>query len=157
MNKSELVFNRTQKDVDEARHIRRDYIQKGLAINEEQREKLERGTITVNTLNRIETAQEELSNMLNSMGYYGCNAQNQKWDEYDIFQKKDFSRILKNLEMLKNSFFWFWHTPDVPELKYYYRNVNDIEKIMYDLFDMADQLKQRYRICGTFSCGEELS
>lgn len=155
MNKSELVFNRTQRDVDEARHIRRDFVQKGLAVNEDQREQLERGTLTVNTLNRIETAQEELSNMLNSMGYHGLDIQNQKWDEYGIFRQKDFSRLLINLEILKKSFFVFWHTPTVPDLKYYYRNINDIEKILYDLFDMAGEVKSRYRICGTFSCGEE--
>ena len=64
-----MIYNRTEEDVKNALEIRKNVIQQGQEPTDEQREILERGMLTINTLNRIKNKQSELSKLILSMGY----------------------------------------------------------------------------------------
>ena len=149
-----MIFNRTQDDVDASIDIIKN-TRNAEDLTFEQRQQLERGTLTINTLNRIENKQTELKNLFNSIGYYNVEVDNREWTYTDYFFPSDFERILINLESLKNAFFVYSTTPIVPDDNYRrYQTINAVEKNLYDLDAMINDIKSRYRQCGTFQCGE---
>jgi hypothetical protein len=159
-----MIFDRTQNDVDTAIRLINEKVKfdpvtmqpiNPEALTETEIVTLEKGTLTINTLNRIENKQEELKNLFNDMGYWNTPITNKVWDFSGIFKGEDFDRILKNLEMLKNAFFVYKNTPNIPDNNYRkYQTINDVEKILYDLDVMINDVKSHYRECGNFECGE---
>lgn len=150
-----MITNRTQYDVDTAILLRNTKVKKFEALTESEIETLERGTLTINTLNRIEAKQEELKNLFNDMGYWNKPITNKVWDFSGIFKCEEFDRILNNLEILRKAFFVYKDTPDIPDNNYRkYQTINDVEKIIDDLDVMINDVKSHYRECGTFECGE---
>lgn len=151
-----MIFDRTQNDVDTAIILRREKVQNFQELTESDINYLERGTLTINTLNRIETKQEELKNLFNDMGYWNTPISTRQWAYTDIFKGEQFDRILYNLEILREAFFLYKNTPNMPDNNYRkYQTINDAEKILYDLDVMINDVKSHYRQCGTFECGEE--
>lgn len=150
-----MIFNRTQEDVDEVLDIRKKYVEQGYSFTDEQIQQLERGTITINTLNRIETKQDKLKGLFNDMGYWNTQVINKEWNYTQIFDVVEFQRIIDNLSVLRNAFFVYKDTPNIPPVSYHYNDINALEKILYDLDDMINDVKNHYKECGTFECGEE--
>lgn len=149
-----MIFDRTQNDVDTAILIRNTKVKKFEELTENDINYLERGTLTINTLNRIETKQEELKNLFNDMGYWNTPIINKIWDENDIFNVDEFQRIIGNTNVLRNAFFVYKDTPNTPPISYHYNDINALEKILYDLDVMINDVKSYYRECGTFESGE---
>lgn len=149
-----MIFDRTQNDVDTAILIRNTKVKKFETLTESDINYLERGTITTNTLNRIETKQEELKNLFNEMGYWNTPIINKMWSENDIFNVDEFQRILDNTNVLRNAFFVYKATPNTPPISYHWQDINALEKILYDLDVMISNVKADYRYCGEFVCGE---
>lgn len=149
-----MIFNRTLNDVNSAKTIREEKIKKSVELTESEIDIMERGTITINTLNRIENKQSELKDLFNSIGYWNTEIINKQWDATKIFDKSDFERVLKNLELLKNAFFVYSSTPKTPKPSYQYEIINDIEKILYDLEMLIEEVKSLWKECGDFQCGE---
>lgn len=149
-----MIYDRTKSDVDAALSIRADYVQQGAELTAKQVEQLERGTITINTLNRIENKQKSLKSLFNAMGYWNTPTTNKEWQYTDIFDEVNFHRIINNLDILRGAFFVFKSTPKTPPVSYHYEDINSLEKILFDLDVMINDVKSRYRRCGTFRCGE---
>lgn len=150
-----MIFDRTQNDVDTAVVLRREKVQTFQELSESEIATLEKGTLTINTLNRIENKQEELKNLFNDMGYWNTPIINKVWDFSGIFKGEEFDRILNNLEILRKAFFVYKNTPDIPDNNYRkYQTINDVEKILHDLDVMINDVKSYYRECGTFESGE---
>lgn len=150
-----MIFDRTQEDVDTAIILRREKVQTFQRLTESEIATLEKGTLTINTLNRIESKQEELKNLFNDIGYWNTPISTRQWAYADIFEGTQFDRILNNLEILIKAFFIYKDTPNVPDNNYRkYQTINDVEKIIYDLDVMINDVKSRYKRCGTFRCGE---
>ena len=150
-----MIFDRTQNDVDTAIRLRREKVQTFQELTEEEIATLEKGTLTINTLNRIENKQEELKNLFNDMGYWNTPIFIRQWAYADIFKGEQFDRILYNLEILTEAFFVYKNTPNIPGNNYRkYQTINDVEKILYDLDVMINNVKANYRFCGEFECGE---
>ena len=80
---------------------------------------------------------------------------NKTWSENDIFNVDEFQRILDNTNVLRNAFFVYKATPNTPPISYHWQDINALEKILYDLDVMINDVKSNYRECGTFYCGEE--
>lgn len=159
-----MIFDRTQNDVDTAIRLRNEKVKfdpitmqpiNPEALTESEIATLEKGTITYNTLNRIETKQEELKNLFNDMGYWNTHITNKVWGENDIFNVDEFQRIIDNTNVLRDAFFVYKDTPNTPPISYHWQDINALEKILYDLDVMINDVKSHYRICGTFECGEE--
>lgn len=149
-----MVYDRTIEDVKEAREIVKSKIQKFLDLTEQEIETLKRGFVTIDTLNRIEDQQGKLKIILNEMGYHNTPIINKNWQYQDIFSEDDLNRIVQNTITLKKAFFVFFDSPENPTARYYFDDFNRMEKILYDLEDMSNRIKENYLICGTFECGE---
>ncbi len=150
-----MIFDRTQADVSEAIKIRDSKVKSFAQLTDSEAETLERGFVTINTLNRIETAQDTLKGLLNEMGYYNMPILNKTWEKEQVFTKSDLERIVANLDVLRDAFFVYSDTPATPSAKYHYSSFNDLEKIIYDLDVMINDVKSHYKECGAFECGEE--
>lgn len=159
-----MIFDRTQNDIDTARIIRNEKVKfdpitmQPTNLDEltpTELETLNKGTFNYTDLNRIETKQEELKNLFNDMGYWNTPITNKTWGENDIFNADEFQRILDNTNVLRQAFFVYKDTPNTPPISYYWDDINALEKILYDLDVMINDVKSHYRECGTFYCGEE--
>lgn len=150
-----MIFDRTQNDVDTAIVLRNTKVKKFETLTEIDIATLEKGTLTINTINRIETKQEELKNLFNDMGYWNTPTTNKTWSENDIFYIDDFQRIVDNTNVLRQAFFVYKDTPNTPPISYYWEDINALEKILHDIDVMINDVKSHYRECGTFECGEE--
>lgn len=148
-----MIFNRTQIDVRKALQLRKEKVQQKQALTEADKSALERGTLSLSTLNRIEYKQAELMGIIRDMGYY-ITIHNREWTRNDIFTKSDFERITRNNTQLREAFFVYEDTPSDAEPRYYFQEINSLERILYDLEDMAEYVKQHYRECGNYTCGE---
>ena len=149
-----MIYNRTAADVESAKKVRLEKVQTGLPLTDEEIETLERGTMTISTINRIETKQKELKILLNGAGYFNINISVKTWGYSDIFDEENFQRLLDNLNNLKSAFFVYKDTPATPSISFDYQSINSLEKILFDLESMVTDMKGRYRQCGTFQCGE---
>lgn len=151
----DMITNRTQADVDEAKEIREKYVKAFKTLTDDQVTSLERGMITINTLNRIEGKQAELKNLFNNMGYWCTITSQTNWSVNDVFKESDFQRIINNENILRYAFFTKSNTPATPNISYAYEDINSLEKILVDLDVMINDVKSNYRICGDFECGGE--
>lgn len=150
-----MIFDRTQTDIENAVKIRAEKLQKNLPLTESEISTLEKGTLTINTLNRIENKQNELKNLFNQIGYWNTRIQNKSWSYEDFFLQEDFDRILVNLDVLRNAFFAYKDTPKTPSGNYRdYQIINCVEKILHDLDVMISDVKSQYKRCGIYRCGE---
>ena len=149
-----MIFDRTQNDVDTAILLRDTKVKKFETLTESEIATLEKGTLTINTLNRIENKQEELKTLFNNMGYWNTPITNKTWGENDVFNEEEFQRILDNTNVLRNAFFVYKATPNTPPISYHWQDINALEKILNDLDVMINDVKSHYRECGTFESGE---
>ena len=158
-----MIFDRTQNDVDTAIRLRNEKVKfdpitmQPINLDEltpAELQILNKGTFNYTDLNRIENKQEELKNLFNDMGYWNTPITNKVWGENDIFNADEFQRIIDNINVLRESFFVYKSTPNTPPISYHYNDINALEKILYDLDVMINDVKSRYRRCGTFRCGE---
>lgn len=149
-----MIYDRTKADVDEAIRIRKEKVQTFQELTEAEAEILERGMMTINTLNRIEEKQIELKELFRGMGYFCGDIQNKVWNYTQIFNRDEFERILENTDALRDAFFVFTETPQTPPVSFHYEDINAIEKILHDLDVMINGVKSNYRYCGEFICGE---
>ena len=150
-----MIYDRTIEDVTQALEIRKNYVQKGLPIEQAQIDILERGTLTINTINRIENKIQELQNKFNEIYYFCGDVSIKNWQYSQIFYyETEFTRILHNIELLMQAFYVKDDTPQIPEIDVYFQNINDMEKILYDLETVYNDMQLLFRECGTFECGE---
>jgi hypothetical protein len=148
-----MIFDRTLSDAKQAVTIREEKVKKGENLTADDIYILSRGFISVGDLNRIEGKQEALKGIFNDMGYYNTPMVNKLWDEESYFFKTDLQRIVKNNEILRKAYYIFASTPIDARPKAYFEDLNKIEKLLYDLEQMADDMKSRFKKCGTFNCG----
>ena len=59
-----MITDRTVQDINSAKKIREEKIQKFIALTQDDIKTLEKGFITINTLNRISNKQKEISDIL---------------------------------------------------------------------------------------------
>ena len=149
-----MIFDRVSADVAKAFALRKDKVAQGISLTEEEQATMEKGCFTINTANRIESKQAELKEVFNEMGYFDCNISNKEWNLGDVFFAEDLQRVSENVAILRKAFFVYPDTPANPRAEYHYREVNLMERILYDLQKMVDVVKESYRECGTFDCGE---
>lgn len=148
-----MIFDRTAEMVENAIKIREDKIKKGEQLTDEDILVIERGFINVDTINRIESKQAELKQLFNNMGYYNTPVVSKSWRYGDYFLKSDLQRIVSNNEILKSAYFVFSTTPKSARARPHFQDFNNIEKSLYDLEIMANDMISRFRMCGTFNCG----
>ena len=148
-----MIFDRKKSDVD-SKTLIVNKVEKNISISDEEINTLEKGTLTINTLNRIENKQSELFSLLSDIGYYAPQIVTKTWTYDDLFTSDEFERVVKNTEILRNASLIYKNTPITPIADYYFENLNAIEKILYDIENMTNEIKSLFLECGTFECGE---
>lgn len=150
-----MIFDRTAEDISTAISVRSEKLQKGISLTEEDIQALERGFLTINTLNRIESKQDEQQKKLNDMAYIVSLFSSKVWDATQIYSQVEFDRVLENLEKLKQAFYTLKETPAIPDRNYRrYDTINAVEKILNDIDVVIADIISHYRQCGDISCGE---
>ena len=149
-----MIFDRKKSDVDNSKTLILNKVQKNISLSDEEINTLEKGTLTINTLNRIENKQSELFSLLSEIGYYVPQIVTKTWTYDDLFTCDEFERIVKNTETLRKASLIYKNTPITPIADYYFENLNAIEKILYDIENMTSEIKSLFLECGTFECGE---
>lgn len=92
-----------------------------------------KGTLNYTDLNRIEGNILELAQMVG----VSIDAPKTNWTMTDIPTQKDFKRIRDNVQKIRSSNYVHSDTPVTPELPLNrYEKINDIEKILFDVYDM---------------------
>lgn len=143
-----MIVDRTHNDVLKSIEL----AQRGGVFSEEEINTLERGMVTINTLNRIEEKQEEIADSISEMGY-PVSIENKTWNQQDVFFLEDLKRIVSNVEKLRVSFFALNETPANPRAEYHYREFNLIEKVLLDIQNNVIFAEENYKICGNAECG----
>jgi hypothetical protein len=151
-----MIFDRTQKDVDAAIGLRNEKVKAFEDLTNEEINALERGTITINTLNRIENKQMELANLFSQLSI-NVNIENKNWEQTQIFNETEFQRILDNLNVLVKSFYVYSNTPNIPKISYNFEDINAIEKILFDLEELYNKALKSFVYCGITYCGMGLN
>ena len=147
-----MIFDRTQNDVNAAISLRNQKVKVFEGLTSEEINTLERGTITINTLNRIENKQVEIAELFSRLSI-NVRIENKSWTETQIFNKVEFQRILDNLNVLVKSFCVYSNTPNIPKISYHFEDINAIEKILFDLEELYNKALKSFVYCGITYCG----
>lgn len=148
-----MITDRTQLDVKNAKSIVEEKVKKFIELTSAEENILERGMVTINTINRIEDKQAEIQEILNDMGYWNVSIFNKKWNLGDVFRQSDLDRIVENNSMLRSAFYALKDSPINAIGKYHYLEFNSLERILLDIFTNIEYTISRYRRCGNFNCG----
>lgn len=149
-----MIFDRTQEDIEKSRKIIDEKVKKFIDLSYDEINILSRATLTAETLNRIEDKQNEIKGIINNMGYWDTNMVIKRWKETSLFFKKDFERILNNIDILRNAFFENESMPKTPTAQYKYTTLNDVERILYEMEVLIDEVKRNYLESGDAECGQ---
>lgn len=138
-----LIFDRTSADVEYAR-------------NNPSAEEWLKGCYNYIDLNRVEEWCKYLSDLLNSYGYGNLISVKTDWNVKDIQTVEEMERYLNNVKILMETFILKKDTPKLPHTinKLTYIQANDIEKILYDINELIEGMKQNFIVCGVPSCGQ---
>ena len=151
-----MIFDRTQNDISTAISLIEQKVKKFESLTNEEIGILERGTITINTLNRIENKQTEIAELFSRLSI-NVDIENKNWEETQIFNQSEFQRILDNLNVLIKSFCIYSSTPNIPKISYHFEDINAIEKILFDLEELYNKALKSFVYCGITYCGTGLN
>lgn len=92
-----------------------------------------KGFLNYTDLNRIEANSAEVAEMVG----VSLTTPKTNWTMTDIPTRQDFQRIRDNVQRIRASNYVHSDTPVTPELPLNrYEKINDIEKILFDVYDM---------------------
>lgn len=160
-----LIYDRTESDEAASAAIRKSYQTLGnwSGLTDTERAQLERGALTYNTLNRVESAVKTLAVALTSAGYpvevtpvlKGSKSEDREWQEGDIVRRAQWATYLENVQRLRDAYYTLAETGALPkpEDKLGYVGANTIEKVLADIDLLLDGMKSIYRRAGTFTAG----
>lgn len=147
-----MIYDRTMQDVEKAQELFDTKVKSFIALTDDELITMERGRVTVNTLNRIETAQNNIGQMLVELGYLKEEPVTKTWSD-GVFFEDDLIRIVNNTKMLRNSFFVISENKE-PLPLFDYINFNIVEKILYEIDILTTAVKSTYKRAGAYIAGQ---
>lgn len=154
-----LIYNRTQTDVNTAGSIRAKYqaLRDWSGLTEAETAQLERGMLTNVTLNRVANTVSMLASALNAAGYT-VETTSQSFSETDRLKRSKYSTYLSNVQTLRDAIAVRASSPSVPaaDAKLDYIGANNIEKILADLDELLGWMTYSRKYCGTFAAGQTI-
>lgn len=151
-NWSKPIYDRTQADVDYAKS-QINYFKQNGGITDGKDLK---GCLNVDDINRIEFNTEYISDMLIALYYFNnINKGSDKWYVSGVPSTNQINRIIDNVSKLQTAYFKPSGSPTLPTTLTHYEDVNSIEKCLYLLKVMIEDMVSSFRECGTFNCGED--
>lgn len=143
------LFDRTQADVDFAIAKIAEWKSTGSTNTYDLK-----GCFNASDLYRIETDIKVLSDTLSTL-YYFPYITHKEWSIYELPDVTDVSRIIGNVRKIISAYFQYDDAPALPETMLTYQQINDIERNLYLLKEILDNMMSSFRECGNFNCGEE--
>lgn len=152
----ELIYDRTQADVDDAKALISKYM-RGEVLDGYEQEMWERGLrgcYNTSDVNRVEYHTRELQNILNANGY-NIQIDTRLWSKPDIMRYSDIVRYLGNINAILDAFGRSANAPKLPGIDRWidYIAANDIEKILYVTRELIYGALAMFRRAGTFRAG----
>ncbi len=149
-----MIYDRTIDDVRRAIEIRTNVIQQTEILSESEKAILARGMVTSETIKRIANKQIEVRDIINRLGYFNAPIDVIECTASDVFTAQDLNRLVANNATLRKAFYVFKSSPRNAVARYHFEEFNALEKILYDLYNMTDIVKDYTREAGTFESGE---
>ena len=157
----EPVWWRTQADADRAQALNDRIAADGLTglTPEEQTEWLSGllGCLNYYDLNRIEADTRWLSRMLYTYGYGLAGLEHKAdWAMADVPLAGQLERVRSNLQHLID--IYHAQAAQLPESleKPGWQEINDVERLLYEMKDMIDRMVRSFLYCGMPACGQEV-
>lgn len=154
-DRNDLIFDRNEDDIYNARTIINDRVKNFLSLTEEEEDTIRRGTFNSETINRILSGFVYVIERIKSIGYYGANIIEKNWENGEIYTASDFEELLKCAFDLESSFFSYNGKTSDLKKEYSFQTINKIEKIIYDADKIYEYVYDNFRECGDLYCGEE--
>ena len=127
---SQLIYDRTENDI----------------YND-----TDKSYIDYHDLNRIETAVQYISNLLNEMGYTNTTNNKLNWDIRDFRTQEQADRIKANYTQIKNAYNRF----DLPDFEWEtITDANQIEKILWDIYYNLQAISNYFIKSGVARAGQ---
>lgn len=151
-----LIYNRTLASAESAVKIRKEKISKGIDLTENDLLILSMGAITKEDINRIQLNIFNIGIELQNMGYYfQSQIESKTYNKNDVFYQEDLQNWCNLVDKFKKAFFPYADTPIKPLARYSFEEFNKLEKILFDLNNRIGEVKNLYRECGNYECGED--
>ena len=142
------IFDRTQADVDFAISKIAEWRNNGSTDVYELK-----GCFNVSDINRIEGNIQYLLEHLSAL-YYFPHTVSKTWSMTGLPNIDDVTRIIQNVRKTINAFYQTSNAPVLPNTLLSYSEINDLEKNLYLMKQILDDMILSFRECGTFNCGE---
>lgn len=161
---SKFIFDRSLSDIERWKQLR-DKGWANMSISERKEWLFEslpvpsaaKGMYTHNDLNRVESGVIEIANLFRKVGYEVPEMITKtNWSYQDTITKEDMVRYLSNIETIRKICVVFFNTPKTPSVdkKFDYSVANDIEKILNDTFNIANNTINTWVPSGEIISGE---
>ncbi len=155
----EPVWGRTQADADRARYLNDKIAAGGLGslTQEEQTQWLSGllGCLNYDDLNRIEADTRWLSQTLHAYGYGLAGLEHKMdWGMTDLPMISAMERIRTNVQHLID--IYHGQSAQLPAALSSpgWQEINDVERILYEMRDMIDRMAESFLYCGAAACGQ---
>lgn len=139
------IFDRTQSDVDYARQ----------QLLQRKNDVELKGCFNVSDITRIDNNARHLSDKLFELYYSQDIVTQASWGMGNVPTQSSVDRIINNIEKLWKGYHKPTGAVDLPLTLLDYKQVNAIEKNLYLIKEMLDDMTSSFRECGTFNCGED--
>jgi hypothetical protein len=139
INKFDLIFDRTQADVDYALRLERESIHTDENL---------RGAYNASDRNRIADALNSLTDMLLHNGYEHFVRVKSGWKEGDIIMAGDNAMIIFNLREARRLLPQI--SLEIPDNldKLSWQKANALERVVFDMFENYDMILDTWLFCG---------
>lgn len=144
-NWSEPIFDRTLADVE--------YAKKQL-LNKINNVDF-KGCFNAKDILRIENNTRYLADALNELSYRNNVTTNSEWSADSVPTITHITRIINNISKLLSAYYKSSDAPNLPTTLLTYEQVNALEKNLYLIKEMLEDMVISFRECDTFECGEE--
>ena len=115
-----------------------------------------KGTYNASDLNRVGAAILSVSARLCADGYAAEVTQRADFAASDDLRYGELQRMIDNVKKLRGCFAVFSDTPEAPEgIRFFdYGKANDVEKILFDVDALTDNIEAAQVYCGELYSGE---
>lgn len=143
-----MIYDRTIEDVTQAQALFENKVKKFFPLTDTEKNTLERGRVTVDTLNRIENKQAEIGQILNKWHYLKEPIINKQWSN-EVFFREDLQRLTENTAKLREAFYVLNKDMPSPEARYFFEEFNTMEKLLAEISFLIFATKQSFKRSGT--------
>jgi hypothetical protein len=152
---ADLIFDRTQADVDEVTRLTEGMKNRTLTEAERKQYFSEmKGRYSYTDLNRVEAKAAEVASLLTASGYPTSISVKTNWRASDKLRRADIVRYLDNIATIRRILPEVMAPPAVPISRWLdYAAANDIERTLWAVESALDGITQYLRRCGTFAAG----